>query len=520
MPNIQRNDGQTTQAQIGIDAARRLAAGIRAYLEAQVMVHRAETEREKQLARQLLEEKRLRLHEIQDLWTEEPATQERESETKKTDLEVLRDLLDRAEKAGNTEKAHTFEKAILKRIGMELETLSETKTQVDKAERKRKTNQWTDLYDRGLLGDTPEENRGRYESGLREIDGLPEDSAPNAEPIEIDTFLEFASDVEEAVKSGVIGDEAGAAMIEQKRGRMTRDVGSGKDDDDAHPSIFEGVELTSTEIDLVTALGETMFGSAGEWNETATDTLREIAEGVAKLPSASDRFDKFSESIEAGEESEAFEEFRELFEIGTSTASDDVKAALRFAIGEAADRGDRQRVAELLLMAASSAADTDEEHRISGRQSLLAAGHLLKESLAKLEELDINVEAFHGSDELERQLQAHAEHPELAGTQTLTDLTQAARAFEAGSAAARDEEVRQLSKTLSEILESGESTSARLDKFIDAAEEMAFDAYAQIYGSALLDVFDKALLRKALLTTSADISADLGEQKEETASIA
>ena len=127
MPNIQRNDGQTTQAQIGIDAARRLAAGIRAYLEAQVMVHRAETEREKQLARQLLEEKRLRLHEIQDLWTEEPATQERESETKKTDLEVLRDLLDRAEKAGNTEKAHTFEKAILKRIGMELETLSETK---------------------------------------------------------------------------------------------------------------------------------------------------------------------------------------------------------------------------------------------------------------------------------------------------------------------------------------------------------------------------------------------------------
>ena len=186
------------------------------------------------------------------------------------------------------------------------------------------------MYDRGLLGDTPEENKGRYESGLREIDGLPEDSAPNAEPIEINTFLEFASDVEEAVKSGVIGDEAGVKMIEQKRGRMTRDVGSGKDDDDAHPSIFEGVELTSTEINLITALGEKMFGPAGEWNETATDTLREIAGGVAKLLSASDRFDKFSESIEAGEESEAFEEFRELFEIGTSTASDDVKASPSF----------------------------------------------------------------------------------------------------------------------------------------------------------------------------------------------
>ena len=233
MPNIQRSDGQTTSyqppvgAQIGVDAARRLAAGIRAYLEAKVMVHQAETEREKQLAQQLLDEKRLRLQEIQDQWTEEAAEQEREtqehelnqeSDTKKADLEVLKDLLDRAEKTGNTEKADRFEKAILKRIGIELETPSETKTEVDAAERKRKTDRWANLYDRGLLGDTPEENKRRYESGLREIDGLPEDSASGAEPIEIDTFLEFASDVEEAVKSGVIGDEAGAKMIEQKEG--------------------------------------------------------------------------------------------------------------------------------------------------------------------------------------------------------------------------------------------------------------------------------------------------------------
>ena len=135
MPNKERSDGQTTSylppigAQIGIDAARGLAAGIRAYLEAKVIVHQAETEREKQLARQLLEEKRLRLQEIQDQWTEEASAQEREtlehelkqeSETKKADLEVLRDLLDRAEKAGNTKKADRFEKAILKRIGIEL----------------------------------------------------------------------------------------------------------------------------------------------------------------------------------------------------------------------------------------------------------------------------------------------------------------------------------------------------------------------------------------------------------------
>ena len=104
-------------------------------------------------------------------------------------------------------------------------------------------------------------------------------------------------------------------------------------------SIFEGIELTSAEIDRITALGEEMFGSADGWNETAAVTLREIAEGVAKLPSGSDRFDKFREAIEAGEESEAFEEFRELFEKGTATASDDVKAGLRFVIGEAADRG-------------------------------------------------------------------------------------------------------------------------------------------------------------------------------------
>ena len=107
---------------------------------------------------------------------------------------------------------------------------------------------------------------------------------------------------------------------------MTGDAGSGKDEDAADPSIFEGVELTSAEIDRITALGEKMFGSADGWDETATDTLQEIAEEVAKLPSGSDRFDKFRESIEAGEESEAFEEYRELFETGTTSAPDDVKA--------------------------------------------------------------------------------------------------------------------------------------------------------------------------------------------------
>ena len=528
MPNIHRNDGQTTSyeppvgTQIGADAARRLAAGIRAYLEAKVMVHQAETEREKQLARQLLDEKHLRLQEIQDQWTEESAEQEREtlehelkqeSETKKADLEVLRDLLDRAEKTGNTEKADRFENAILKRIGIELETPTEIKTEVDEAEKKRKADQWTNLYDRGLLGDTPEENRGRYESGMREIDGLPEDSAPVGEPIEIDTFLEFASDVEEAVKSGVIGDEAGVKMIQQKRGRMTGDAAGGKDEDDTDSSVFEGVELTSAEIDRITALGEEMFGSADGWNETATDTLKGIAEGVAQLPSGSDRFDNFRESIEAGEESEAFEEYRELFEKGTTSATDDVKAGLRFAVGEAAHREDRQRVAELLLIAAQSAAEADEGRRISGSQSLLAAGHLLKESLAKLEESDIGIEAFHGADELEQQLQAHAEHTELVGTQTLTNLTQAARTLEAIGAAS-DEEVQQLSKTISEIIESGESTSARLDEPIEAAEKMVIDAYSQIYGNALVEVFDKEVLRKALLATSSGIGGEQAEPEE------
>lgn len=67
MPNIQRSDSQSTSyqppigAQIGMDAARGLAAGIRAYLEAKVMVHQAKTEREKQVAQRLLDEKRVRL---------------------------------------------------------------------------------------------------------------------------------------------------------------------------------------------------------------------------------------------------------------------------------------------------------------------------------------------------------------------------------------------------------------------------------------------------------------------------
>ena len=515
--------GPPIGAQIGMDAARGLAAGIRAYLEAKVMVHQAETEREKRLAGQLLEEKRVRLQEIQDQWTEGAAERgqetsehklKQESETTKTDLEVLKDLLDRAEKAGNTEKADRFENAILKRIGIELETPSETKTEMDEAERKRKTDQWTNLYDRGLLGDTPEENRGRYESGLREIDGLPEDSTPDAEPIEIDTFLEFASDVEAAVKSGVIEDEAGVKMIQQKRGRMTENTGSDKDKDDANTPIFEEVDLTSAETDRITALGEKMFGAADGWNETAMDTLKQIAEGVAKLPTGSDRLDKFSQSIEAGEESEAFEEYRELFEKGTATVPDDVQVALRFAIVKAADRRDKQRVAELLLIAAQGAAEVDESQRISSRQSLVAAGHLIKESLDKLEQLEIGIEAFHGADELEQQLKAHAEHAELVGTQTLTDLTQAARVLEADGTASNDQEVKQLSKTFSEILESGESTSERLDEPIDAAEKMAINAYAQIYGTALPEAFDKAVLRNALLATSSGIGREQTESQE------
>ena len=151
--------------------------------------------------------------------------------------------------------------------------------------------------------------------------------------------------------------------------------------------------------------------------------------------------------------------------------------------------------------------EADEGGRISGRQSLLAAGHLLKESLGRLEELDIGIGAFHGADELERQLQDYAEHPELVGTPTLTDLTQAARALEAGGASS-DEEVVKLSKTISEILQSGESTSARLDEPTDAAEKMAIDAYAQVYGNALVEAFDREVLRNALIATRPGIGGD------------
>ena len=165
-------------------------------------------------------------------------------------------------------------------------------------------------------------------------------------------------------ESGIIEGEAGAKMIQQKRGRMTGDAGSSTDEDDADLSIFEGIELTSAEIDRITALGEEMFvrGRTDTEDETAAVTLEDAREPEKTkdvMPSGSDRFDKFREAIEAGEASEAFEEFRELFEKGTATASDDVKAGLRFVIGEAADREDRQRVAELLLIAAQSAAGAD-----------------------------------------------------------------------------------------------------------------------------------------------------------------
>ena len=77
-----------------------------------------------------------------------------------------------------------------------------------------------------------------------------------------------------------------------------------------------------------------------------------------------------------------------------------------------------------------------------------------------------------------------------------------------------DEEVVQLSKTISEILESGESTSARLDEPLDAAEKMAIDAYVQIYGDALVEAFDNEAFQKALITTSPDIGWDQTEPKD------
>ena len=72
----------------------------------------------------------------------------------------------------------------------------------------------------------------------------------------------------------------------------------------------------------------------------------------------------------------------------------------------------------------------------------------------------------------------------------------------------------QLSKTLSEILESGESASARLDEPIDAIEKVAIDAYAQVYGNALVEAFDNEILRKALLATVSGIGREQTEQKE------
>ncbi len=57
-------------------------------------------------------------------------------------------------------------------------------------------------------------------------------------------------------------------------------------------------------------------------------------------------------------------------------------------------------------------------------------------------------------------------------------------------------------------------TSERLDELIDAAEEMAIDAYAQIYGNALLEAFDKEVLREALIATSSGIGAEQTEPEE------
>ena len=87
--------------------------------------------------------------------------------------------------------------------------------------------------------------------------------------------------------------------------------------------------------------------------------------------------------------------------------------------------------------------------------------------------------------------------------------------LEEDGTASNDQEVKQLSKTFSEILESGESTSARLDEPIEAAENMAINAYAQIYGSALPETFDKAVLRKALLATSSGIGREQTESEDQ-----
>ena len=67
-----------------------------------------------------------------------------------------------------------------------------------------------------------------------------------------------------------------------------------------------------------------------------------------------------------------------------------MKAGLRFAIGEAADRERQAAGCRTVADCGTSAAEADEGGT-NFRQAVtvLAAGHLLKESLGQLEELDL-----------------------------------------------------------------------------------------------------------------------------------
>ena len=213
MPNIQRNDAQTTSyrppigAQIGMDAARGLAAGIRAYLEAKLMVRQAKTEREKQLARRLLDEKRVRLLERQSEWIEgdparergrydlQPQTErdeklnqwkidaenrlaQRGKEDRERKIQVINEAIEseKSKQSPNPERIDELErqKFVVAGINVNAPTQLEPERRDSARGRKRLETEAASAYLRGGFSSIPEENERIYSEVMRKIQGISE----------------------------------------------------------------------------------------------------------------------------------------------------------------------------------------------------------------------------------------------------------------------------------------------------------------------------------------------------------
>ena len=280
-----------------MDAARGLAAGIRAYLEAKVMVHQAKTEREKQLAQRLLDEKRVRLQERQyslrerqyepnkgalgnqreqtDSATElkdtsprenEQSVLERQDKEKESMVKRLQERRTMADKAGDTAAVERIDRAIDRAYGIDIDAPSVVVGQTEGAEKRHDQNLAVaaEQLAHGQIG------AERYYEAVQEAYGTQVEDDLRQRADKIKTAVEagggtWSPELETRTILDLAGadtaarDGTGAARVGKDQ-KTAKDARSHVEDLDKAKRAIVGEGLTNQEKD--SALAD-YFGSAG-----------------------------------------------------------------------------------------------------------------------------------------------------------------------------------------------------------------------------------------------------------------